>query len=312
MLDLHDDTDDRASPKVSGLNRLARAGVRVPPGIVLDADELSLDDDARRAIDALLGRGPVIVRSALAVEDGPEASAAGLGLTVAGCKTLDAVEAALARIEEQRCDPWVARYRLAAPTASAGDQILVQQQVSRRWLAVMALDADDPYVEIHGARHDALAAGTTPSFAGPLSAWDDLNRPALARLCDDLTAALPAPEHGLEVEAVIDETGTPWAVQVRPLVAPLCPGWPKFRAYVESDGDAAALEQSLVLDAEHNPAPLSPAHADLMRWLVRRRDNVGHPTILAGWLYAIRTDWAAANLTGLLDPTAMVTFTGRL
>jgi hypothetical protein len=99
------------------------------------------------------------------------------------------------------------------------------------------------------------------------------------------------------VEAVIDEGGEPWLVQARPLVRPLCPGWREFRAQVERDGDIRSLDRSLVLDAEHNPAPLSPAHADLMRWLARQRDNVGDPTILAGWLYV-------QTLPGQLRPAA--------
>jgi hypothetical protein len=297
VLGLHDDTDGRAAPKVAGLIRLARAGVRVPPGVALDADELPLDAAARRAIDALLARGPVIVRSALAVEDRPESSAAGLGLSVAGCQTIDAVEAALTDVNEHRRDPWIARHRPTARAGSVGDQILVQHQIPRRWLAVAALDTPDPYVEIHGAREDALAAGAAPVFAGALSAWEDGCRAALARLCDDVGSATPATEHGLDVEAVIDEDGEPWAVQVRPLVRPLCPGWTEFRAQLERHGEIQALERSLVLDAEHNPAPLSPAHADLMRWLASQRDNVGNPTILAGWLYV-------ETLPGQLQPEA--------
>jgi phosphohistidine swiveling domain-containing protein len=68
-------------------------------------------------------------------------------------------------------------------------------------------------------------------------------------------------------------------------VRPLHPGWPAFLAEVERRGEAELLAGTLVLDAEHNPAPLSVAHAWLVRWLAARRPAAGGLVVLAGWLF---------------------------
>jgi hypothetical protein len=48
---------------------------------------------------------------------------------------------------------------------------------------------------------------------------------------------------------------------------------------------AADLAGLWTLDAEHNPAPLSPAHAGLISRLASERPDLVTARVLAGWLY---------------------------
>jgi hypothetical protein len=306
VFELHDGVARAAPAKVEALVRLAREGVRVPHGVVLEPGELGLADDVRCSIDALLADGPVIVRSALAVEDQAEATGAGLGMSVPGCRTIAEIRAALARIQAHGRDPWLAHYRNELPHGQVRDLVLVQHEVAIEHLVVAALEDGDPYVEIHGDTDGPLAAGTTPVFAGPLADWCADARADVARLCEEVAAVLRPRPPGLDLELAVDARNIAWLVQARPLTRPLCPGWDEFRAEVERSGAAAELERSLVLDAEHNPAPLSPAHAGLMRRLARARDDVGGPTVLAGWLYVDNPTSAPTPLVASADPRAVL------
>jgi len=278
-----------AAPKIATLARLQAAGLPVPAAIALpDAHEP--DDEAWAAIDELLKTGPVIVRAALLEEDTADASAAGLGRSVAGCGDRDAVRAALSEITEALADPWLRRYFAGPPAA----WVLVQRQVLGPWLAVIA-QAELRYAELHlrGDIDEPLAAGDTPALAGPLPLFPPELRAPIAALCDRVTAALPPAAHGLDLELVADHTGAVWVVQARPLTRPLHPGWPGFAAVVRRElgcpeGQALPLPGLWVLDAEHNPAALSPAHAGLVRWLCATHPALARMQVLAGWLYVPR------------------------
>src|SRR5690606_15126773 len=98
--------------KARRLAELARAGLPVPPGLVVAPDPAALDDPPTlAAARSLLALGPVVVRSALTGEDELEGSAAGLGRSQLGCHDLDAVRQALAELATQREDPWLSAYR---------------------------------------------------------------------------------------------------------------------------------------------------------------------------------------------------------
>ncbi|MBA3547574.1 MAG: hypothetical protein H0T76_13905, partial [Nannocystis sp.] len=277
-----------AAPKIATLARLQAAGLPVPPAIALpDAGEP--DDDAWIEIDELLHDGPVIVRAALLEEDTADASAAGLGRSVAGCGDRHAVRAALAAITAALADPWLRRYFAGPPTV----QVLVQRQVLGPWLAVVA-QAELRYVELHPiGRDEPLAAGDTPALAGPLPLFPPDLQDQIAPLCEQISAALPHAEHGLDLELVADHAGAVWVVQARPLTRPLHPGWPDFAAAVRHElgcpeGQVLPIPGLWALDAEHNPAALSPAHAGLIRWLITARPDLARMRVLAGWLYVPR------------------------
>lgn len=279
-----------AAPKIATLARLQAAGLPVPAAVALP-DAREPDADTWAALDDLLkNHAPVIVRAALLEEDTADASAAGLGRSVAGCHDRDAIRAALTEITAALADPWLRRY-FAGPPAL---ELLVQQQILGPWLAVVA-QAELRYVELHrrGDTDEPLAAGHTPALAGPLPLFPPDLRDPIARLCDQVTAALPPAAHGLDLELVADRSGAVWVVQARPLTRPLHPGWPAFAAAARQElgcpeGQPLPLPGLWVLDAEHNPAPLSPAHAGLIRWLCATHPALGRMQVLAGWLFIPR------------------------
>jgi hypothetical protein len=281
-------SDEPLPAKARRLGELWRAGLPVPPGVVIAPDPSALDDPSTlAAVRSLLEHGPVVVRSALDGEDELEGSAAGLGRSYLGCRDLTAVRAALAELASQRDDPWLAAYRRAS--GRARDRAIVQQEVPRRVLLVLAVPPDGPAeLETHAVGGEALAEGRSPEYAGLLGAWDDPARAAVQALVERATTMLGASRHGHDLELVVAPDDRPWLVQARPLAAPLHPGWAAFHAALAAEGSLHELRGELTLDAEHNPTPLSPAHAWLMGWLRSQRPKAGDPTVLAGWLY-VRT-----------------------
>jgi hypothetical protein len=281
------------APKIATLALLAAAGVPVPAFVALPEPREPADWSE---IDELLRGGPVIVRAALLGEDLPDSSGAGLGSSVAGCRDRDAVRAALAHITAALADdPWLATYFSGPPRA----QVLVQREITGPWLAVVA-QTQLRHVELHRRdpaladpldlnRSEPLAAGLSPALAGPLDLFPPELRAPITCLCDQVTAALPPAPHGLDLELVADLHDRVWVVQARPLTRPLHPGWPAFAAAARLDllpspaTPALPLPGLWILDGEHNPAPLSRAHAGLIRRLAGR--EAPRMRVLAGWLY---------------------------
>ncbi len=276
-----------AHPKAGRLARLRAAGLPVPDGIVLERSEWNLDSSGRHAIGALLAKGPVIVRSILPDEDAAGGSAAGLGLSVADCCEVAQVEAALHRLAAAEGDPALATYRQPRGRPPLGlPQALVQHQIPRATLLVLAVfDDGTAYAEAHGRGVDVLAAGVTPQWAGPLEDWPDPARQAVCTVGKDLRGQLDARAHGLDAEVVVDPQGQVHLVQARPVAAALHRGWDAFLAEVEAREEGHLMGGSQLLDVEHNPRPISAAHASLLDWLRAQRPGVGDPTSLAGWLY---------------------------
>lgn len=320
-MDLHAAVASEPLPaKARRLRQLACAGLPVPEGLVVAPEPAALDDPGTlAAVTSLLERGPVVVRSALDGEDELEGSAAGLGRSSLGCRDVAAVRRALAELASQREDPWLTAYRHGAGrhgSDRAGDRAIVQQEVPRRALLVLAVPEGGPSegvveLELHTVGGEALAEGRSPEFAGPLDAWNDPARAAVQALVARATAVLGAAPHGHDLEIVIAPDERPWLVQARPLASPLHPGWAAFHAALAAEGTLHELRGELTLDAEHNPTPLSPAHAWLMTWLRAQRASVGDPVVLAGWLY-VRTlvrdlakGHAGATTGGRTIPTAV-------
>ena len=282
------------APKIATLARLAAAGLPVPAYVALPNTDPP-DPGAWLAIDELLRAGPVIVRAALFGEDTAGHSGAGLGSSVAGCRDRSAVSAAIAEIANALADPWLASYFGGMP----GAQVLVQREITGPWLAVVAQahsnQATVRQVELHRRSHsEPLAAGLSPELAGPLELFPAELRGPIAGLCDRTAAALPRATHGLDLELVADHQGEIWVVQARPLTRPLHPGWPAFAAAARRDLDDAPYDPGRLplpglwtLDAEHNPAPLSPAHAGLIRRLAAEDSSRVGIRVLAGWLYTL-------------------------
>jgi len=283
-----------AAPKISTLARLQARGLPVPDAVALQ-DTHEPNAAAWIDLDELLRGGPVIVRAALFEEDTPDRSAAGLGCSVAGCRDRAAIRSALAHIAAALAEPWLRDYFAGPPAA----QVLVQHEIAGPWLAVVAV-AGLRYAEIHSSfgkdRAEPLATGATPDLAGPLELLPEAIQRPIAELCARTLAALPDATHGLDLELVSDHDGAVWLVQARPLARPLHPGWPEFAAAARRDlAPLTCPEGQLplpglwVLDAEHNPDPLSPAHAGLILRLNATRPDLARMRVLAGWLYEPRS-----------------------
>ena len=276
----------RGPEKAATLDRLRAAGLPVPPGVVVPLDPRALDDPGvRAAVEELLAAGPVIVRGALAGEDAAERSAAGLGRSIAGARSIAAARAALAAIAEAAAsDPWLGRYGGLLGAGAA----IVQAQVAGRVLAVVAAEGRWPAaVEAFSYDPEALSIGSSPIAAGALDAWADPAAPALLALLPQLRAAIQGGV-GVDAEVVIDGDDRPWVVQARPLTRSLQPGFADFVAALVEAGDPLP-GGAWALDAEHNPAPLSPAHEWLIRHVSWARPDRAIYRTLAGWLYARRS-----------------------
>lgn len=295
LLGQRPDRDDLDNfPKVARQHVLAEQGVRVPPGVVLDlevaqelfAPDAAVEDPALSWVRAELEAGhTLIARSAGCSEDRDHTSGAGLGMSLPGLRSVAELEGALGIIESH------GRSLVEVGKLEASRTLmLVQREVPRRALLVVVRGAelgDRFYVEEHGAESgpEPLAEGRSPEWAGPLSEWEDASREAVEELASQV-AASEAGTHGVDLELVVDPQNQPWLVQARPLTAPLHPGWPAFSEAVARAGQQKHMRGSLILDGEHNPAPLSPAHQWIMRRLAKARPNSsGDPVVLAGWLY---------------------------
>lgn len=304
---LHDGPVAGLAAKAAALARAAQAGLAVPRGFAIGLDEALADLAAiGPPLTELLASGPVIVRSALAGEDTADKSGAGLGVSTPDCRSEADVRAALVVLREHREDPLLERYFGARVPGC--DRVIAQQQVDARALVVAAIEPDGAWIEVHAPGGDPLASGTPPTWAGPPTSWPDPAATALVELCARAVASAPASAHGHDLEIAIDRDDVPWLVQLRPLATPVHPGWPAFRAEVERRGESDALHGTLVLDAEHNPAPLSVAHAWLVHWLASRRPAAGGLVVLAGWLYTrtLVRDLAGAPATPPRSPLAML------
>ncbi len=278
---LHDGPKDSLPPKARTLCEAAAAGLPVPRGVVHSVGWSSALEDAART---LLRDGPVIARAALGGEDGPSRSAAGLGRSVGDLVDLAGVRDAVVSIDAARKDPWLVQYRGTAGTPE--DRLVLQHQVPRDALVVAALLPDGlDYIEVHTSGFETLAHGDTPDFSGVAGRWDDARSGAFNELAAAIRGTLPMRENGLDVEAIVDPDGCAYLVQVRPLTRDLVAEGQAFVQAVHDAGQGTRLGGIQVLDAEHNPAPLSPAHASLIEWLARQRPSSGGLCPLLGWLY---------------------------
>ncbi len=284
----------RLRAKAAGLARLHAAGVPVPEAYAFDIGPAGEIADLGPA-QALVATGPVIVRSALAGEDESDVSAAGLGRSVPDVRGLAALHEALASVVAH-----------GLHGRAAVGQVIVQRFVAGRRRLVAIACGGHVDVQVHDGDPEAVGAGVSALYVGSLAGWDDPAREAVGLVVARAVTGLPPSRFGHDLELVVTARDEVFAVQARPLVAPLWPDAPALLSLAREIDPSLSLAGRWTLDAEHNPAPLSPAHGWLLRHLAARRADAGNPTSVAGWLYVqtLPRSLAGASHATVLDPVA--------
>ncbi|MEO5917980.1 MAG: PEP/pyruvate-binding domain-containing protein [Candidatus Limnocylindrales bacterium] len=219
--------------KAASLGELIRSGTRVPAGWVLSAGAADLSPQQRqslvRAAAADFGAGPFAIRSSGIAEDGVERSFAGMYesvLNVAADGIFDAIERVVASAQASRA----AGYGMGA----GGMAVIVQPMVSAV-AAGVALTADpitgdrtSTVVTAVRGLGDRLVSGA--AFGDEWTVRDDVAtaRSQRERAVDPGQVLKVATEarriadaRGLpqDIEWAIDDSGTLWILQARPMTA---------------------------------------------------------------------------------------------
>ncbi len=291
--------------KSTTLHRLLDAKLPVPPAIALacrlarqveEADAEAREQASRAARS--LGY-PLAVRSSADIEDLKGAAAPGLFETVLDVSCDEQLFDAIAKVVASGRTPLVSAYLQAqGMNRSPKVAVILQEQIMptrgqgvlytrppgqpRADLALLEVAGQAPlWMEREDYEHKAPEAF-------PLSAEERSSLWRLARRAEEVLSA----KSGLDIEWVWDERG-PWLVQARPIVhredlqAVVDPKIRELVAFSRADGDKLWR-----LDATHNPSPLSPAQAGLVRAV---RDLAPYDMrVVGGYLYtAKRTSGAA-------------------
>lgn len=261
--------------KARNLGRLLAAGLPVPPGFVIAADQVCT---GASLLDRARALGPrLAVRSSALVEDRPGASAAGLFTSHIDVAAEDVVTACRA-VRESAESPVVQTYleAIAGRAEPVAMAVIIQRMAGRAdgLRGVVYTRPTDPdrrgedLVIIEATCADELLLASC-SRLGPRRFVRERDQPwmtdqQLDTLVDLALAAEAAiASEGADVEWCIDSEGAPWLVQARPL--------PTRRRPVASQLPSELMafshqqpERTWHWDAAHNPDPLSPAQAGLV------------------------------------------------
>lgn len=234
-----DDVDGKAvGGKAAGLARLREMGLRIPETLVLEgATRSALPDDLHQRV-AVLGDGRLAVRSSAIGEDGAGASFAGQYETILNVRGRDelyaAVDACLASLESGRASAYRdAREEADLPSAMS---VVIQRMVAARASGVcftadpvtsrrkrLVLDSvaglGEALVSGHASPdHDELrradATWEPRQLAGDRAVLTEAERAQIAREALEAEAAAGEP---LDLEWAIDEDGTLYWLQARPI-----------------------------------------------------------------------------------------------
>jgi pyruvate,water dikinase len=309
--------------KAASIGELFQEGVRVPDGVVLTAGVGHLSASERQALlrdgAAHLGTGPFAVRSSGVSEDGSQQSFAGIFETVLDVRPEqlpEAVDRVLASAGGERA----AEYR---PTGDGHMAVIVQRMVAPAAAGVV-LTADP----ITGDRRscvvtavrglgERLVSGSAPgdewlvrddaatARRKPERAIDRGQALEVARQARRIAAARGAPQ---DIEWAIDNDGTLWILQARPMTAlppdvtwdPPAPGaytrQLRFGEWISEP--VTPLFESWLLTAMEERT-----HADYLRLIGQRVPRPYH-VVVNGW-YFYTLNWAtpgafARNLPNML------------
>lgn len=208
--------------KASGLARLVAAGLPVPDGFAVVAGADPDDAEVAAAVGGsytALGLGtPVAVRSSAVGEDGDDVSFAGAhdsSLDVVGIDAvLDAVRSCRGSVRSERA----VAYRSALGIEGEPPMAVVVQRMVRAALAGVMFTRDplgSDEVVVEAVRGDGRAVVDGAAAPDP-EALSPPELDALRELAGRVEELFGAPQ---DVEWAIDEGGTVWLLQSRPITA---------------------------------------------------------------------------------------------
>jgi phosphohistidine swiveling domain-containing protein len=234
LADLRASDTAEVGGKAATLGELLAAGVRVPDGIVLTVASAKMASEDRRSLlresTRALGPGPFAVRSSGVAEDGSERSYAGLHESVLDVSSEEIPEAA----ERVLASASAARVASYEPAGKGHIGVIIQQMVAPA-AAGVALTADP----ITGDRSTCVVTavrGTADRLVSGAALGDEwairddvatprrqpeqaIDRRQALQVADEsrrIAGARGAPQ---DIEWAIDEQGSLWIVQSRPMTA---------------------------------------------------------------------------------------------
>lgn len=236
ILTLNQVTDLSAGGKAYGLARLCAMKLAVPPAfVVCDASATEFPEGLDSQYTAL-GKAKVAVRSSALGEDGGEASFAGQYDTVLDVEGLDAVRSAIAQCVHSGANERAQSYRdEQADGGSAPMNVVIQCMVDARAAGVVftacpvSARRDLLVIDAVAGLGEALVSGeATPDHYAVNSAGDIVRRQltgGAALLSDDEISTIAtqarqaamAEGHALDLEWAIDQDGTLYWLQARPI-----------------------------------------------------------------------------------------------
>ncbi|WP_127503341.1 PEP/pyruvate-binding domain-containing protein [Actinoplanes solisilvae] len=197
--------------KAAGLGEMLRAGERVPDGFCITADTGALPEDEIRAAYRSLGGGAVAVRSSATVEDGPDASYAGMFDSVLDVHGEDALFAAI-----ETCRASAGNARVAAYGQAGVDLAVVVQRMVEAVTGGVLFTANpvtgrrgEMIVEEAPGGGEAVVGGTTHVNRRVLEDGDPLQN-----IGERLEKQFGSPQ---DVEWAVDRDGQLWILQSRPI-----------------------------------------------------------------------------------------------
>jgi len=234
---------------------------------------------------------PLAVRSSATCEDQQPASSAGAFQSVLNVDSLEQLLAALRTCWRSlwQLEAWAVLRSAGRSPHDEAMAVIIQRQVSGPWAGLALSRAphqqDLLYVEAVPYSAEALAAGSCDPYVQMLPRDNPVpsNLPLPASILEQVSRQTLAAEHALrtpvEVEWICDHTGHVWLLQARPQPQLATP--PSYTAVHASADDNTIWRW----DREHNPDPLSPAHASLIDWLNRHLPGPPRLAVLGGFLY---------------------------
>lgn len=232
----------QAGSKAAALHQLAAAGFAVPPGFIVtpEFDLASVDDTTLSAWVDTIGGFPVTARSSSAAEDLDVASFAGLYETYLDVSDVESLRRRIADCRRSLHSERVLAYRggRGIRSANTGITVLVQRLVPARMAGVgFSIDPvtgieDHALLEWCAGLGDRLVSGqVTPARAvlrlgdgtvvqhSPGEDGVGLKPEQTAELADLLLRVQAERHRPQDVEWAIDDDGTLWLLQSRPITA---------------------------------------------------------------------------------------------